>query len=97
MALLARNMQVSNQDIAGNITATSLPIDPAQLLVLGQYGSAALGALDGMVQQQAAMIAYLDDFKTHGHRLHRSGAARPAAAQAQAAPARRWPAPVMAE
>ena len=63
MALLARNMQVSHQDIASNITATSLPIDLSRLQALGQYGSAALGAVDGMVQQQAAMIAYLDDFK----------------------------------
>ncbi len=63
MALLARNMQVSHEDIASSITATSLPIDPSKLLILGQYGTAALGAVDGMVQQQAAMIAYLDDFK----------------------------------
>ncbi len=63
MALLARNMQVSHQDIAANVTATSLPIDLSKLQVLGQYGSAALGMMDGMVQQQAAMIAYLDDFK----------------------------------
>ena len=63
MALLARNMQVSHSDLVQSITPTSLPIDLSKLLVLGQYGSAALGAVDGIVQQQAAMIAYLDDFK----------------------------------
>jgi DHA2 family multidrug resistance protein len=63
MALLARNMQVSHADLVQNITPTSLPVDLSKALALGQYGSAALGAIDGLIQQQAAMIAYLDDFK----------------------------------
>jgi DHA2 family multidrug resistance protein len=62
MALLARNIQVSHEDIASNITATSLPLDLSNLTLLGNYGSAALSLLDGAVNQQAAMIAYLDDF-----------------------------------
>lgn len=63
MAMLARNIQVSHQDLAANITPTSLPVDISKVLALGQYGSAALGAVDGMVNQQATMIAFLDDFK----------------------------------
>ncbi|MBO9575420.1 MAG: DHA2 family efflux MFS transporter permease subunit [Sphingobium sp.] len=66
MALLARNIQMSHEDLAQHITSTSLPIDLSKVLALGQYGSAALGAVDGLVNQQAAMIAYLDDFKLMG-------------------------------
>lgn len=62
MALLARNIQVSHADLAQHISPTNLPVDPTQLNRLGQYGGAVLQALDGMVNQQAAMISFLDDF-----------------------------------
>jgi DHA2 family multidrug resistance protein len=62
MALLARNMQVSHEDLIAHVTATSLPVDLSQAMLLGPYGSAILGALNGEITRQAAMIAYLDDF-----------------------------------
>lgn len=62
MALLARNTQVAHADLVQNITPTSLPVDLSNATLLGQYGSAILQAADGMVNLQAVMIAYLDDF-----------------------------------
>ena len=61
--LLARNIQVSHADLASHVTGTMVPgID---LAALGQYGplsDAAVQVIDGMVNKQAAMIAYIDDF-----------------------------------
>ncbi len=62
MALLARNIQVSHEDLAAHVTSTALPLDLANLTLLGNYGTAALAMIDSAVNQQAAMIAYLDDF-----------------------------------
>ncbi|OJY64430.1 MAG: EmrB/QacA family drug resistance transporter [Sphingobium sp. 66-54] len=62
MALLARNIQVSHADLVQHVTPNNLPVDPTQLNRLGQYGSVVLQALDGIVNQQAAMISFLDDF-----------------------------------
>ena len=62
MALLARNTQVSHADLAQHITAAKLPMDPAQLQRFGDIGSAALLTIDGLVNRQATMIAFLDDF-----------------------------------
>jgi DHA2 family multidrug resistance protein len=62
-ALLARNIQVSHADLAATLTPYNLPMDPTQLQALGQSGSSVMAMLDGIVNKQAAMIAYLDDFK----------------------------------
>lgn len=62
-ALLARNIQVSHADLAATLTPYNLPMDPTQLQALGQPGSSVLAMIDGIVNKQAAMIAYLDDFK----------------------------------
>ncbi|WP_336970934.1 DHA2 family efflux MFS transporter permease subunit [Sphingobium aromaticiconvertens] len=62
-ALLARNIQVSHADLAATLTPYNLPMDPTQLQALGQPGSSVMAMLDGIVNKQAAMIAYLDDFK----------------------------------
>ena len=61
---LARNVQSSHADIAGEVTSFSLPaVDPAAVAAtLGRLGEGALMALDGEVNRQAAMIAYLDNF-----------------------------------
>jgi len=61
-ALLARNSQVSHADLAPYFSPENLPFDPAQLERFGPYGGAAMQMMDGIVNQQAAMIAYLDDF-----------------------------------
>jgi MFS transporter, DHA2 family, multidrug resistance protein len=62
--VLARNIQVSHADIAANLTASSVSsVDLSGLDRFGEIGSAVLQMLDGEVNRQAAMIAYLDDFK----------------------------------
>jgi DHA2 family multidrug resistance protein len=62
-ALLARNLQISHQDLAGHIGPSSLMgINPAMLEAAGAPGNAAIQMIDGAINQQALMIAYLDDF-----------------------------------
>jgi MFS transporter, DHA2 family, multidrug resistance protein len=61
--LLARNIQVSHSDLAQHMTAGSAPT--GALRELGQVNSltdTVFAAADAMINQQAAMIAYLDDF-----------------------------------
>jgi MFS transporter, DHA2 family, multidrug resistance protein len=62
--MLARNIQTSHADLAGHVTATSMPtIDPSSADRLGSLGEAALQLMNLEINKQAAMIAYLDDFK----------------------------------
>ncbi len=62
--MLARNLQISHADMAGHITASSLStIDASSADRFGSYGEAALRIVDLELNRQAAMIAYLDDFK----------------------------------
>lgn len=61
-ALLARNIQVSHADLAGHVTEFSLPVDPNVALRMGSAGDAAMAMLNGEINRQAAMIAYLNDF-----------------------------------
>ncbi len=62
--MLARNMQTSHEDLAGHITASSIPaVDPSSADRLGSLGEAALQMINLEINRQAAMIAYLDDFK----------------------------------
>lgn len=61
--LLARNLQQSHSDLASHITSTTIPT--LNLSALDQFGSvsdAGFLAADGIINQQAAMIAYLDDY-----------------------------------
>ncbi len=64
ITVLARNLQTSHADIGANITSFNLPaVDPAALADrFGSAGAAMLQMLDGEVNRQAAMIAYLDNF-----------------------------------
>lgn len=62
-ALLARNMQVSHADLAAHITPYNLPVDPSLLGAYGAQGQAALAMIDGMVMREAAMIAYIAEFR----------------------------------
>ncbi len=62
-SLLARNLQQSHADLATHITANTIP--SLDLSALNRYGIIADGVFafaDNMINQQAAMIAYLDDF-----------------------------------
>ena len=64
VTVLARNIQTSHADIGANITSFNVPaIDPASTAeILGGPGSSLLYMLDGEVNRQAAMIAYIDNF-----------------------------------
>ncbi|MBR0551780.1 DHA2 family efflux MFS transporter permease subunit [Stakelama marina] len=62
-AELARNLQQSHSDIAQHITPQAFPFDPGLAQALGSAGDAAAAMVNGLVTQQAAMVAYLDDFK----------------------------------
>ena len=60
----ARNIQASHADVASGVTSSSMTmIDPATADRWGSLGDAALMAVDMEVNRQAAMIAYLADFK----------------------------------
>ncbi len=64
VTMLARNIQISHADIAGNVTSTSLPTFDlgSAAATLGNLGGSAMAMIDGEVNRQAAMIAYLDNF-----------------------------------
>jgi DHA2 family multidrug resistance protein len=63
-ALLARNIQTNHQVLGGHITGYSLSsIDPSIASLFGSAGESVTALIDATVNQQAAMIAYLDDFK----------------------------------
>ncbi len=64
ITLLSRNIQTSHQDLAGHVTAYSMStIDPSSADRLGIVGEAVLGMANLEINRQAAMIAYLNDFK----------------------------------
>lgn len=62
--LLSRNQQISHSDIAGNLTANSLPaVDlPAAVDRLPGIGSGMMEVLNAEVTRQALMISFLDSF-----------------------------------
>jgi DHA2 family multidrug resistance protein len=62
-ALLARNLQTSHSDLAAHVTASMTGlIDFSTTDRFQQLGTAVLAAVDGMVNRQAAMVAYIDDY-----------------------------------
>ncbi len=62
--MLARNVQISHEDLASRITSSSMAaIDPATMDRFGAFGQAAMKMLDLEVNRQAVMIAYLSDFQ----------------------------------
>ena len=64
VAMLSRNVQTSHEDIASHITAYSMSsVDPSSADRLGTIGDTVLSMVNLEVNRQAAMIAYLDDFK----------------------------------
>jgi DHA2 family multidrug resistance protein len=61
--LLARNIQISHADLASHITDKSVPaLDIGALDRLGVLSDTVFAMADGMINKQAAMIAYIDDF-----------------------------------
>ena len=60
---LARNIQQSHSDLAQHITDKTMPgINLGQLDQFGALSDAAFQMVDGMINKQAAMVAYIDDF-----------------------------------
>lgn len=63
-ALLGYNIQSEHMSIGGHVTAYSVSsIDPSISGALGSTGEGLMAMVDAEVNRQAAMIAYLDDFK----------------------------------
>ncbi len=61
--LLARNSQISHADLASHITEKSVPaFDLGALDRLGRLSDTAFAYADAMINKQAIMIAYIDDF-----------------------------------
>jgi DHA2 family multidrug resistance protein len=62
--LLIRNQQINHATIASHITATNHGFDNSFLLhVWSPWTAGGRAALDQMIQMQAAIISYIDDFK----------------------------------
>ena len=63
-ALLARNVQIGHEVLGGHLTTGVIDgADPIVSSALGGGTDRALMMADALVNQQAAMIAYIDDFK----------------------------------
>ena len=61
--LLAQNTQVNHASLAEHVTPMSRALDGVPIAQLGEVATSALAYLDAEVTRQAAMIAYLDDFR----------------------------------
>lgn len=60
--VLARSIQVNHAELGSRVTSFNLPADPSGLAAFGSAGEGALSALDAIVNREAAMIAYTNDF-----------------------------------
>jgi len=60
--LLARNVQINHAEISSRISPALAPFLGDMNSTFAPVSGMALGYVDAMVNQQAAMIAYLDDF-----------------------------------
>lgn len=61
--LLARNIQTAHADLAQHVTAKTVPtLDLGALDRYGVLSDSVFGMADAMINKQAAMIAYIDDF-----------------------------------
>lgn len=61
--LLARSVQVNHAEVGASITRLSVPLDLDRINAFGRAGEAAYRVADAMVNEQAVMLAYLNDFK----------------------------------
>jgi len=62
--LLARNIQTAHADIAAHVTRTAIPsLDLGALDQFGTLSDSVFAMADAMINKQAAMIAYIDDFR----------------------------------
>jgi DHA2 family multidrug resistance protein len=62
--LLIRNQQINHATISGHVTAVSHAFDNSSILhAWGPWTASGRAALDQVIQMQAAIISYIDDFK----------------------------------
>jgi len=64
--LLSRGIQINHAELGERIDLSGLPVSLDQLAPLGSAREAAMRVADGLVNQQAAMIAYDNDFLIMG-------------------------------
>ncbi|OYY72672.1 DHA2 family efflux MFS transporter permease subunit [Sphingomonas sp. 28-63-12] len=63
-AILGYNIQSAHQDLGSHVTASSISsVDPSMSSILGGTGQTVMAMINAEVNRQAAMIAYLDDFR----------------------------------
>ncbi len=60
--LLGRDIQVNHAELGAEVTRLSVPFDLDRITAYGDASAAMIAAADGMINQQAAMIAYINDF-----------------------------------
>lgn len=61
--LLARNIQTNHSELAGEVTSSTInSIDVSTVDRFQNMGDVVLRMIDGEINRQAAMIAYIDDF-----------------------------------
>lgn len=64
--LLGRNIQINHAEIGAHLTRSAIPFNVDQISAFGDANETVLRVLDGMVNKQATMIAYLNDFLAIG-------------------------------
>lgn len=64
--MVTHSIQVNHAEIGATITRLSVPVDIDRVAAFGDAGPMALGVVDGMVNMQAAMIAYNNVFHVMG-------------------------------
>ena len=63
IVLLSRSIQTSHAEIGQSIARQAIPVDVDRLAAFGNVSAAPFAILDGMVNRQAAMIGYINDFQ----------------------------------
>jgi len=64
--MLARGVQVNHAEMGARITRMSAPFDLDRITAFGGVSEAGMRVVDGMVNKQAAMVGYLNDFYLMG-------------------------------
>lgn len=60
--MVARNVQINHAELGSRLSSAALPFAGDMHSTFAPVSGMVLGIADGMVNQQAAMIAYIDDF-----------------------------------
>ncbi len=60
--LLGRSIQINHAELGSEVTRLSVPFDLDRITAYGDASTALVIAANGMINQQAAIIAYLNDF-----------------------------------